>query len=122
MPALRIISISPVLLLDNHPRRNDPARLSTLRIVSPQPKIMVGPGTVTLSGTVKNADGVGLVGRSVRIYADQLMSVMLGHTYSGTGGAFSLSVPGGAGSRYVSVAQGEGSENAQVFINIVETA
>ena len=118
MPPLRIVSPNVTRLLDNYPRRNDPARLSTLRIVNSPLSRMTPHAAVALAGTVRNEAGLALAGRTVRVFDDQGMHRLLGSVATGVDGSWSLSVPGCASSRFVAVAQGETGETATVYINL----
>jgi len=76
--------------------------------------------TCTLSGTVKSPMGVSLPRRTVRVFSDQSMATLLGSTYSLADGTFSITVHGGASSKFVCVVQGEEGENAAIFTGIVK--
>jgi len=116
VPALKIITPQYFKLCDEQPKRNDPYRFTRLRIVPNNLAKSLGPKSVTLSGTVKDSGGSGLVGRSIRIFSDQNMTSLLGQTYTTSGGAWSLAVPGASSSPFVAIAQSEQGENSEVFI------
>jgi len=95
--------------------------MPTLRIIPPNiTRLRPQTATCTLSGTVKTPLGVALPRRTVRVFGDQGMSLLLGSTQSLADGSFSVTVEGGAGSNFVCVVQGESGENAAVFSKIVK--
>jgi hypothetical protein len=118
---LKIVDRVVFRLSDNFARSHDPYRFTTLRIVGRVcQRVGRAPVSTALSGFVKTPEGVPLSGRTVRVFGDQAMVRYLGYTYSLVDGSFSISVSGGAGSRYTCVVQGEIGENISAFTNITE--
>jgi hypothetical protein len=117
---LRIVRPVRLRLTDNLPGFNNPRRLFGLRILSPvRLRVGTAPRTFLLSGTVKDGSGSGKLGRTIRIFADQGMGSPIAVTYTLSDGSWSVSVPGGPGSRFVAVEQGEVGENCQIFSMVV---
>lgn len=119
MAILRIVTPVRLRLTDNLPKYNNPRKHVGLRIIAPV-RLRVGKSEVatTLSGSVKNAEGVGLAGRNVWVFGDQAMLQRLGIATSGADGTWSITVVAGPRTPITCVVQGEPGENTEVFARI----